>query len=238
MKKVLRIGVVGASGRMGQELTSLIKEDANLEAAVGISLSKVEAAYRISTRNFDPNIAEEADVWIDFSLPTGFERILKFCVESKKPLISGTTGLSSEDMKSLKKASSTIPILWSSNMSLGILALKKAMESLIILNGFDFQIEEIHHKMKKDRPSGTAITLQEKLIDVTQNADIPTPISIRGGGIFGVHKVFAMSSEEVLTFEHQALNRKVFARGALWAAQKIVTRPAGLYKLEDLIQWP
>lgn len=237
MKK-LRIGVFGASGRMGQELLGLIESDLHFEAAVGVSFSQDVQGYRISARSLNDHLATEADVWIDFSQPAGVGQILKMCTKWKTPLISGTTGISAEQKTSFKKAAKDIPILWSANMSLGIVALKKAMESLSALEGFDFQIEEIHHKMKRDKPSGTALNLQEKLIEVTQNQKIPEPISIRGGGVFGVHKIFALSNDEVITFEHQALNRKIFARGALWAAQKIVSKPNGFYQMEDLIQWP
>ena len=100
---------------------------------------------------------------------------------------------------------------------------------------FDFQIEELHHNRKKDNPSGTAITLQNELAAVTKTQP-PKPIGIRGGGIFGVHKVWAMSDEEVLCFEHQALNRTVFARGAVRAAQWLVKKKkSGLYSMKEVL---
>lgn len=237
-QKPIRIGLFGAGGRMGKEILNIIQEDKFTVAAVGISKTNEVAGYLESAQKLNNSFSNSVDVWIDFSLPKGLEEILKFCVETKKPLVSGTTGLNPELKNKLKLASQEIPILWSSNMSLGIIALKKAIESFSILNDFDFQIEEIHHRQKKDSPSGTAISLQEKLKEVTQIKNLPNPLSIRGGGVFGVHKIFAMSAEEVLTYEHQALNRKVFARGALWAAQKIINKPNGLYGLEDLVLWP
>lgn len=237
MKK-LRIGVFGANGKMGQEIFKLIKADPSLEAAVGVSLDPQLTGYRKISMNLTDELAKEADVWIDFSLSSGFNEILEFCKKHLKPMVSGTTGLNSDQHDQIRTAGEIIPILWSSNMSLGVVALKKAMEAFSMLSNFDFQIEEIHHKMKLDKPSGTAVSLQKKLSEVTQRKDLPEPISIRGGGVFGIHKVWAFSQAEVISFEHQALNREVFAKGALWATRKIVEMETGLYSLEDLFQWP
>lgn len=237
MKK-LRVGVFGAGGKMGQEVTGLLKGSEFLDAAVGVSLAQKAVGYRNVSDVLMDAMSNETDVWIDFSLPGGFDQIVDFCIKWKKPLISGTTGLSEIQHQKIKDAGKIIPILWSSNMSLGIVALKKAMEAFAILNNFDFQIEEIHHKMKLDKPSGTAVTLQGQLQKIVGAKELPSPLSMRGGGVFGVHKVWAFSQEEVLCFEHQALTRSVFARGAIWAAQNISTRQPGIYTLEELIDWP
>jgi 4-hydroxy-tetrahydrodipicolinate reductase len=117
---------------------------------------------------------------------------------------------------------------------LGVAVLTEAIRVLGKLKGADFQIEEFHHNKKVDKPSGTALWLQEALEKVVGKS-IPEPLAIRGGGIFGVHRVHAMTDEETLTFEHQALNREVFARGALVAAKWIKNRPAGLYKMTDVL---
>jgi 4-hydroxy-tetrahydrodipicolinate reductase len=119
-------------------------------------------------------------------------------------------------------------------MSLGVAALAKAIQSLETLKNFDFQVEEFHHSKKKDSPSGTAIFLQSKL-EKTVGKKCPHPLSIRGGGIFGVHKIYAMSENEVLCFEHTALNRKLFADGAVTAAIWISSQKKGLYDIQDLI---
>ena len=223
MKK-LRVGIFGASGKMGQEITALISESSDLTLALSISrdtkLGKAEAA--------------KLDVAIDFSLPENLNRVLDFCKTHKIPLVSGVTGLSSKQLKDIQAAAKSTPILWSPNMSIGIAALKSALSVLADLNEFDFQIEEIHHNKKKDNPGGTALMLHQELERVTQRKS-PQPIGLRGGGVIGVHKVYAFSQEEVLCFEHQALSRRLFARGALQAARWMKNRKAGLYQLNDLL---
>lgn len=212
--KTLKIGVLGARGRMGTEIMKLIDGEKSLSMAADEPGKKV-------------------DVWIDFSSPEGLDALLDEAVRKGIPVVSGTTGLDGKLKKKMKKASEKIPILWSSNMSFGVAVFREALRALAPLADFDFQIEEVHHRRKKDRPSGTALTLQETL-EETIGRKCPEPLSIRGGGVFGIHKVWAMSEEEILTFEHQALNRAVFARGAVRAATWIVGRGPGLYAMSDL----
>jgi 4-hydroxy-tetrahydrodipicolinate reductase len=119
-------------------------------------------------------------------------------------------------------------------MSLGVAVLKKALSVFKATRDFDFQVEEWHHHRKKDSPSGTAIFLQKELERVIEKKCPPTMV-MRAGGIFGVHKVYAVSDEEIIQFEHTAINRTVFARGGLVAAQWIIGRPKGLYSMDDVI---
>jgi len=229
-----QIAVIGASGRMGQELAAAISLNKSAVASVGVVRKGKAAGFSSSASKLDKSVSSKADVVIDFSTLENFENVLKFCATEKIPLITGTTGLGEKEKKALKKYSSQVAILWSPNMSLGVAALKEALKSLANLEGFDFQIEELHHNKKKDNPSGTALFLQDELVKQTKKR-VPAPIGIRGGGIFGVHKVWAMSDSEVLCFEHQALNRKVFAEGALKAALWLAHKKPGLYELKDVI---
>lgn len=175
------------------------------------------------------------DIWIDFSSPEALKDTLKRAAANKKPVVCGTTGFGRKEKKLLAKYSHEIPILWSSNMSLGVAVLNEAIKVLSAISHFDFQIEEIHHSKKKDKPSGTAITLQENL-EKAVGKKLPEALAIRGGGVFGVHKVYSMSDEEVLTFEHSALNRTVFARGAVRAAEWLIKqRKPGLYAMSDVL---
>ena len=224
MKKI-KVGLVGASGRMGQEISRLLENN-----------NHCELYYSIGRHDkWDAKLGKSVDVWIDFSSPEAFADTLKFAGQSKKPVVSGTTGLSAKEKKLLLTYSKKIPLLWSSNMSIGVAVLNEAIKSFNAISHFDFQIEEIHHNRKKDKPSGTAITLQENLAQVIKR-DPPEPLAIRGGGVFGVHKVYAMSDEEVLVFEHSALNRTVFARGAILAAEWLVKqKEPGLYKMRDVL---
>jgi 4-hydroxy-tetrahydrodipicolinate reductase len=119
-------------------------------------------------------------------------------------------------------------------MSLGVAVLKKALSVFKATKHFDFQVEEWHHRHKKDSPSGTAIYLQTELEKVIERP-CPPAMVMRAGGIYGVHKIYAASDEEIIQFEHTAINRTVFARGALVAAQWLHHKPKGCYSMDDVI---
>lgn len=218
-----KIFLSGSTGRVGQEIQAICSSQDMFEI-IGVSHSKNTIPAKV-----------DADFIVDFSLPEAFDAVLKTALESNVPLVSGTTGLSSSQFEAIETASKTIPICWASNMSLGIAFLNKLLKQYGSLEGFDFQIEEIHHRHKKDAPSGTAITLQETL-KKSVNEIVPEPLSLRGGGVFGVHKVWAFSEEEVILLEHQALNRKVFAQGALRVGKWLLSNKPGLYKVEDVLK--
>lgn len=233
MKKI-KVGVLGAGGRMGREVAGILSQQKNLVAHLAVEGKGEASGFSKAIKKITAKDSATLDVWIDFSTPEALENLLKIAVETKTPVVSGTTGLSVAQKELLKKASQKIPILWASNMSLGVAVLNQAIQLYSQLKGFDFQIEEVHHSRKKDRPSGTAITLQETLMKATK-AKIPEPIAIRGGGVYGIHKAWALSEEEVLVFEHQALNRAVFARGAVQAAEWLSGQKPGLYEIHDLL---
>lgn len=223
MKKI-KIGLVGAAGRMGKEIVQVVEANPRLELF-----------YSYSRKDkWDAKKAAAVDVWIDFSSPEALKDVLKRAAENKTPVVCGTTGFSKKEKDLLEQYGKKIPVLWSSNMSLGVAVLNEALKSLAAISHFDFQIEEIHHNRKKDKPSGTAITLQENLEKAMQKK-LPEALAIRGGGVFGVHKIFAMSDEEVLTFEHSALNRTVFAKGAVQAAEWLTKQKPGLYQIRDVL---
>ncbi|AFX99757.1 4-hydroxy-tetrahydrodipicolinate reductase [Bdellovibrio bacteriovorus] len=223
MKKI-KIGLMGSAGRMGQEIAGVIKANPRCEL--------VYAPLR--AEKWDSKKANQVDVWIDFTSPEALKDVLKKASEAKTPVVCGTTGFSKKEKELLKTYSKKIPVLWSSNMSLGVAVLNEALKAFSAISHFDFQIEEIHHNRKKDRPSGTAITLQENL-EKAVDKKLPEALAIRGGGVFGVHKIFAMSDEEVLTFEHTALNRTVFAKGSVQAAEWLVKQKPGLYQIRDVL---
>lgn len=222
MKK--RVGLFGSTGRMGKEISQLLAASDHMELHYAVQRANA----------WDENRASEVDVWIDFSLPEAFEGMLQRVKATGKPLVSGTTGLTQAQHAKLKSLSETQPVLWASNMSLGVSVLAEALKVLSALSDFDFQIEEIHHHRKKDKPSGTAITLQETLKQAVQK-DLPAPLAIRGGGVFGEHKIYALGEEEVLTFSHSALNRTVFAKGAVRAAGWIIEQDPGLYSIANML---
>lgn len=229
----VNVGVIGASGRVGKELKDVIKEK-GLNPFLGVYAQNKPLEYANICQALENSLASQVDLWIDFSLPESFEKFIPQIARFNKPIVSGTTGLSDKQKLIIQEASKSCPILWSSNMSLGVAILSEAIEVLKKVKHFDFQIEEFHHIKKKDKPSGTALSLQQKLIE-TVGKDIPEPVSIRGGGIFGIHKVWAMSNQETLTLEHQALNRRVFAEGAIFAGLKLIGKGNGVYSMRDVL---
>lgn len=225
---MIRIAISGASGRMGQEVLSLLDQDLDFKLIHTID-PKGKSTIRDVT-DLDP---KEIDGIVDFSSPENTIRVAKWCAKFKKFLVSGTTGLSSHQLRSLKVQSRKIPLFWAPNMSFGLMAVKVAMKALGGLKGFNFQIEELHHIHKKDSPSGTAVALQDHLKSIVE-VDLPPVISVRGGGIKGVHRILAMGESEVFTIEHQALDRNVFARGALHAVLWVHKKKPGFYNLEQM----
>lgn len=224
----LKFGIVGASGRMGQEVKILA-------LAAG-----QQVVAELASKNFfeylKSKTSQRPDVWIDFSTPQALSTLLDHLNKFPSPIVSGTTGLNPEQLAKLKKYAKKTSVFWAPNMSVGIALVTKMLEIYDSYSDFDFQIDETHHKLKKDKPSGTAILLQDKLSRVIGKKNIPTPLSIRGGGIYGIHRIQAMSDEEIISIEHTALNRRVFAKGALWAAQQIMQYKSGYFEMKDLLK--
>ncbi|MBT4760234.1 MAG: 4-hydroxy-tetrahydrodipicolinate reductase [Bdellovibrionaceae bacterium] len=220
MKKVL---LSGATGKMGLEIQHIISGENDLVLAKGFSKGD-------SLGDFTDN----ADLLIDFSNPDFFEQALEYCLKNNIAFISGTTGLLDKHFQQLSKASESIAVLWAPNMSVGVHLMSEMFRVFEENKNFDFQIEEIHHKHKVDAPSGTAKFLQ-KQIESHGIKTVDAPVALRGGGVFGVHQLFAFSEEEVLSIKHEALNRTVFAKGAVRAAIWLAKQPKGLYEFKNVL---
>lgn len=235
----IEIAIVGASGRMGQEILKLVANQKVWKVALGVSSAKGARRHEQIYGSFpvrDRLKGFDGDLVIDFSSPAGLARAVQDLSSDPKPLVSGTTGISKRHFSLLEAFSRRAPVLWAPNMSLGIATLLNAIQTLASLSdGFDFQVEEIHHRAKKDAPSGTAKLLQQKLASSIKKGKLPKPLSIRGGGVPGVHRVLAMGEHEWLSFEHVATDRRVFAAGALRAGRWLVKQKPGLYTLSDLL---
>lgn len=217
---MLKIAINGYSGRMGQAIQSLAAEFSKQAEFI----------------DFKNSASQTADLIIDFSNPSAFGGVLEYAVKNKLPLVTGTTGLSDEQKNSMEKAAGEIPILWDANMSLGVHWLLHALDAVKQLpNDFSLQVEEVHHKHKVDAPSGTAIEIQ-KVLQQNRSEILPSPISIRAGGVFGNHKVYMFGEEEVITIDHQVLSRKVFARGAVTASLWLAKQKPSFYRMKNLIQ--
>ncbi len=224
---MIRTVVVGANGKMGQEIIKTIN-DQGLVLSAGIDAIG-------NWKSFGDLDASQVDVLIDFSRPESFVESVEWCSQKGVPMVSGTTGLSNEEKAMLVELAKTQACLWSANMSLGVAFVNELIKSFKNLEeGFDFQIEEAHHRHKVDKPSGTALLLQNTLQSQIKK-ELPEPLSIRGGGIFGTHKLMAMSEEEIITLEHIALNRQVFAKGAVRAALWIVNQKPGFYSMKNVL---
>lgn len=230
----IRLGLVGAGGRMGKEIVEITQETPK-QWKLEFANAKSEVAGFKTTRDDVNALAKSAaDVVIDFSSPEAMRALLKALGKSPKPLVSGTTGITDADLKALKALSKKTAVFWAPNTSLGVATLKKALQSLSAVADYDFQVEEVHHRFKKDAPSGTAKLLKDEVDKVTRKPS-PAALSMRGGGVPGLHRVWAFGPEEWLCFEHMALQRKVFARGAVQVARWIVKQKPGFYTMEDYL---
>ena len=224
-KNAKKIGLVGHQGKMGLEIARVLSAK-NLEFQ-GVTRADLSSRSLL-----------EISVLIDFSVAEAVPAVIDFALKKGIPVVSGTTGPDVENQWLV--AAEKIPVLWSSNMSLGVAVLKKSLHTLRALSSqnFDFQIEEIHHRQKKDKPSGTAVTLQKTLescLTLDQQQQLAPVQSLRLGGVYGIHRVYATSQDESLLFEHQALNRSVFAQGAVTAALWLQSQTKGFYRMEDLL---
>jgi 4-hydroxy-tetrahydrodipicolinate reductase len=234
----INVGLFGASGKMGKAVEQMLpamKTKNTLIPFLCISknTSPLFAMTATHINNVEAELLDDVDVWIDFTSGEGLMQLLKATEKFKTPVVSGSTGLSDSEFATLKKSSKKRAVLWASNMSPGLWAFRQAMKGLSSISNFDFAMEEIHHTQKKDRPSGTAKTLHLDLEKIA-NKKIETPTSFRLGGVFGVHTLYAASSNEVITMQHQALNRTVFAEGSLMVCDWLVHKKPGYYSMDDM----
>ena len=238
MKKALRVILVGAAGRMGQAIIAV----ANSESVEIIS--KLDQGDEIRSAG--------ADVLVDFSQPDVANAVCEAGLKSNTPLVIGTTGHSVEQRKAIESASKKLPIVLASNFSVGVNALFWLTEEAarILGDSFDLEIVEMHHRLKKDAPSGTARTLSEILQRQRKTTQLrhgregmvgerdPFEIGIhavRGGDIVGDHTVILAGSGERLELTHRAASRETFARGALRAAHWVIGKDPGLYDMRNVL---
>ena len=221
----MNIAVYGGSGRMG----AVFCDYAATKGHSVFVVDKKSPTLDIPFYSRLEDIIQSVDVVVDFSSPQGLNEIIPTAERFHKPLVSGTTGISNDMMIRLKKAGEIIPIIYAPNFSLGITLIKILLKNIPqeLLKEFNIHIEEIHHKNKKDKPSGTAKMLGE----ILGNPEIS---SIRVGGERGVHKIYFYGEDEAIELSHRSVSRIIFARGALTAAQFIVNLPPGIYTTEEL----
>ena len=193
--------------------------------------------------------APKADVCIDFSGVGAQKALAAYIRRTKTPLLSGTTGLTEPDFDVLRDLSKEVPVIWTANYSTGVAVLKKLLrEYAPVLGDWDKEIVELHHNQKVDAPSGTAKQLlhaidpegtalvvhgREGMCGKRKENEIGV-FSLRGGTVAGEHTVCFFGEDECLEFTHKAQSRRVFAAGAVRAAEALADKPAGFYTLEEL----
>lgn len=237
----MRIAICGICGRNGSILLETAREE-GIEVAFGIDVFPRECGVPVCT-SFE-NAGEKVDCIIDFSNKSALYDILAYAERTLTPCVLAVTGYDDCDIKSIERASESVPIYLSSNYSAGITATKQAI-SAIINAGFrdaDIEIVEYHHCRKKDAPSGTALRIAEFISYLTggkitlyrpENAKRePKEIclhSVRGGTVPGKHEITFFMPDETISVTHEAYSPKIFARGALNASKFLVQKNKGLY---------
>jgi len=237
---------------MGQVITRLSRQYDDLKIAAGYDIScGINNDYPVFTDLQKCDI--KIDVIIDFSNPAALENLIAFAVQKRLPIIVATTGLSAQQKDLLEKASESIPVFCSANMSLGINLLidlaKKAAK--LLEKNFDIEIIEKHHNQKLDAPSGTALTIADSINSVLEQKHeyiydrhsrlkkrSKTEIGIhavRGGTIAGEHTVLFAGNDEIIEIKHTAISRDIFGAGALRAARFIYGKRPGMYDMNDLV---
>ena len=252
-----KLAVVGANGRMGRAVVRLARAAGfDVAIAIGAADEGKDAGELAGIGHIGVPIQREASfegiaVCIDFSAPRGLEAAAIACARAKCALVSGTTGLDENAKAALDDASQTVPVLWEPNMSIGVHVLSSLVkQAALLLEDFDIEITETHHRAKVDAPSGTAIRLADSVKSARADLALvngregrpgprkPTELgmhALRGGDVIGDHTVSFFGDGERLELTHKATSRDLFAVGAVRAAKWIVGRPAGFHPLASIL---
>ena len=257
MKKI-NLAISGCMGKMGQQLIRSAKSSKNFKIVSLTENRKInKKIFGILPVLNSLNAFKKSNVIIDFTIPECTIEILKIAVKLKKRIVIGTTGFTKEDENLIKKFSKEIPILKAGNMSLGINLLMYLTEiaSKSLGKNFLSKIFEVHHKNKKDHPSGTALMLGEGIAS-GKNKSLNNMIgkkylnkksfpygskinfnSLRKGEVIGEHEVSFSSGKEIVTLNHEAFDRSLYSEGALAAAKWLINKKPGLYSMRNLLNF-
>jgi 4-hydroxy-tetrahydrodipicolinate reductase len=257
MKKI-NLAISGCMGRMGQQLIRSSKKSKNFKLVTLTENKQINKKFNGIKPELNSDKAfKKADIIIDFTIPDCTLEILKIASKLKKKVVIGTTGFNRSQENQIKKFSKKIPILKAGNMSLGINLLMYLTEITSKSLGDEYlsKIFEIHHKHKKDYPSGTALMLGKGIAD-GKNKDFYNLIgkkflnkksfpygnkinfnSIRRGEIIGEHEVKFSSEKEIITLNHEAFDRALYSDGALTASRWLMKKRPGLYSMRDLLNF-
>lgn len=260
MTAAVRIAVIGAAGRMGEEILKVLSQTSgavlsNAVTEPGDPKAGRPVPFGTGTFGTDPDAAAEScDVGIDFTRPRSSIAVADLFSKAGKPLVIGTTGFSPEEKEKILSHARVIPLILSPNMSLGVHLLAHMVElAASVLDGFDGEILEIHHRLKKDAPSGTALYLAETLarargksfseVGLCHREGVTGPrtvdevgvMSLRGGDVVGDHTVHFLGEGERIELTHRATSRATFARGAVSAALFLAGKMPGIYTMNDVL---
>jgi len=253
---MIKIGIVGSTGRMGEHLIKNVLEDKELELSVLHVFDELKTAVpdTVLITNDMTTLLENSDVVIDFSAPNATQELCENALKNPTPLVIATTGFNPHQQNLLVEASKEMPLLYSSNMSAGIAILKQLVEQVsATLKDFDIEIVEQHHRYKVDAPSGTALTLGEfaakgRGLDLdkvrisgrdgqigARTKDEIAVMALRGGDIVGRHTVGFYNDGEFLELNHTATSRETFSKGAIRASKWVVNQDNGFYTINDAL---
>ncbi len=253
---MVKVGIVGSTGRMGAHLIKNVLEDDSLRLSVLHIFDelKVSVPEDVILTNSMDEVLKNSDVVIDFSAPIATQELFERALDNPTPLVVATTGFNEHQQNLLVETSKKMPVLYSSNMSAGIALLKQLVEQVsATLRDFDIEIVEQHHRHKVDAPSGTALTLGEfaakgrglELNSVrvsgrdgqigARTKDEIAVMALRGGDIVGRHTVGFYADGEFLELNHTATSRETFSKGAVRASRWLVEQPIGLYSINDCL---
>jgi 4-hydroxy-tetrahydrodipicolinate reductase len=257
---MMKIGLFGARGRMGDALIAALSATPDAQFAGGVErIGHPDIGMALMANHIVSDdgqaLANVADVLIDFTVPAALQRHLDICVEASRAMVIGTTGFEAHHEIALQKAAEKIAILQSYNMSIGVNVLAQLVQQAAAKLGdeWDIEIVEMHHKQKIDAPSGTALLLgraaaagrdiilannsergRDGITRVRKTGAIGFA-SLRGGTVAGDHQVIFAGAHERIELGHRAENRSIFARGAVKAALWLASQKPGLYSIKDML---
>lgn len=247
----MRVIVNGASGRMGFEVTKLVKEgyqNSELYALVDSALNNSDTELTYSDLAF---CVKGADVIIDFSHHSVTPKLCKYAEKTSTPVVIATTGQTPDEAQLIADLAKKVPVFLSGNMSIGIALLSElAKKAAAVMKNSDVEIVEIHHNKKVDAPSGTAFMLANAVKEVRTGANIVLGragdgvreendigiSAVRVGGTVGIHEVIIGNDIQTITLKHEAHSRKMLAEGSIDAARFLMGKPAGIYNMKDMLK--
>lgn len=244
----MKIIINGAAGRMGQALRTSVAEGFRAaEVAALVDRFAAEGDILPSLSDFDG----EADVIIDFTNHAATEELCEYAVKRSLPVVIATTGHTPEELEIIKTAARSVPVFHSANMSLGVAVLCDLTRRAVrMFPEADIEIVEAHHNRKLDAPSGTALMLADSVLaersasrlvygragQAKREKDEIGIHAIRMGNVVGEHTVYVSTDTQILTLSHSAQSRSVFAEGALVAAEYVISKESGVYRMDDVLR--